>query len=113
MICTITKKIAFQYDAYCPLVDWGGYCTGRGVLCRGAFCAGGGAVHNRKLHHNTSPPPTDRQTGVKTLPCPKLRLRAVEVSVSHREGQLVNKTLRIPGVQRHRFRFRLVKILNH
>ena len=43
------------------------------VLSRGQ-----GAVDNRKIYHNTSPP-VDRRTGVETLPCPKLRLRAVKI----------------------------------
>ena len=46
-----------------------------GRCCPGAK-GRGGAVHDRKRHRSTSPP-VDRQAGVKTLPYPKLCLRAV------------------------------------
>ena len=40
-----------------------------------------GSQPDRKWHHTESPPPlwTEWHTGVKTLPCPKLRLWAVEM----------------------------------
>ena len=42
---------------------------GGAVLRVGVLSLGGGAVHNRKWHHSSSPPlPVNRQTGVKTLP---------------------------------------------
>ena len=60
----------------------GDLCPGRGVsvqgglsgdLCLGGLCPGG------SLSREEPPPspPVDRQTPVKILPCPKLRLRAV------------------------------------
>ena len=48
----------------------GGPCV-LGVCVQGGRVCWGCACHAR--------PPVDRQTGIKTLPCPKLRLRAVKI----------------------------------
>ena len=47
---------------------------------RGAYIQGGCRVLEGALHlgGGQTPSPMNRQTGVKTLPCPKLRLRAVK-----------------------------------
>ena len=59
------------------------HCVGVGV-CLGSVCPGGvwlggvclgGACPGGCLPH----PPVDRQTPVKILPCPTLRLRAVKI----------------------------------
>ena len=44
----------------------------RGSLSRGGLCAEGVSVRE-------TPPPVDRQTPVKLLPCPKLRLWVVNI----------------------------------
>ena len=38
---------------------------------------------DRKRHHTETTPPHNRQTGVKTVPCPKLCLRAVKTTFKH------------------------------
>ena len=67
------NKNAFQYDAYRPL-QWpsleGKCVSSQGGLPRGV-CPGGGCLGV------SATPPMDRQTPVKILLCPKLRLRAV------------------------------------
>ena len=48
----------------------------RGVSVWGCLCPGGSL--SRGVSVRETPPPVDRQTPVKILPCPKLRLRAVK-----------------------------------
>ena len=47
----------------------------QGGVHAGGVCGGGGGVRA------THVPPVDRHAGVKTLPCPKLRLRAVKYTL--------------------------------
>ena len=54
-------------------------CLEEGAVWGGAvwWGVGGVAANNRKWHHNTLCEQNDWQTGVKTLPCPKLNVRMV------------------------------------
>ena len=56
----------------CPGVG-GGCCPGRGTVLGG----GGGSLSITGSDIITPPSSMDRQTGVKTLPCPKLRLQTL------------------------------------
>ena len=68
-------------------LPYGGVCVQRGSVSREGLCPervcvqGGpdqGAVCERgALYLGDPPPPVDRQTPLKLLPCPKLRLQAV------------------------------------
>ena len=56
------------------MLSLGGGCSPGGQVLSGMeVLLGGGAVHNRKRGSDIITPPlphVDRQTGVKTLPCP-------------------------------------------
>ena len=54
--------------------------SAREVSVQGDLCLGGGLYQGDPLH---SPPPVDRKTPVKILPCPKLRLRAVIMHLNY------------------------------
>ena len=59
----------------------GGLCSG--VLCTEGLCPGGlyprGSLSRGVSVKETPSPTVDRQTPVKLLPCPKLRLRALKI----------------------------------
>ena len=82
-----------MHTAYLLTIPWG-VCIHGGSASRGGYASGGGGstsrgwgsasgggvLHLEGLHPGggqTPLHPVKRQTGVKTLPCPKLRLRAV------------------------------------
>ena len=51
----------------------GVYLPGGGCICQGVYLPRGGCLPRY------SPPPVNRMTGAKILPCPELRLRAVNI----------------------------------
>ena len=64
----------FVQGGLCP----GGLCP-RGPLSRGRLCPRGVSVLGGLPDRDPPPPWTEWQTGVKILPCPKLRLRAINM----------------------------------
>ena len=70
------------YWRYLPLGAGGCLPLGAGGIClwvqEGCLPLGGGSVYHTPFHHTPTPrEQNDWQTGVKTLPCSKLRLRVV------------------------------------